>query len=372
MTGTFGVEEEFLLVDPASGEPVEGARRVLDRAGDLPGAAPDATLQAELFDTQVEAATGICRTLDEVRAQVWHGRRQLAGAARGEGLWLIASGTPVLDSAPPAASTGERFSLITRTYAGVVADYQCCGCHVHVGVPDRETAVAVVNHLAPWLPTLLALSVNSAFERGRYTGYGSWRMVTQSRFPGSGIAPWFASAIAYDRQVDQLVDCGVLADRHQSFWLARPSARLPTVELRVADVAGTADDAVLQAALSRALVDTALAELAAGREAAPVGGQLAAAAVWTAARYGLCGPGVDLRTARPVPAGRLLTELITVIRPALEDNGDLTAVRDGIATVSATGTGAEHQRRAAANGPPAVLRLLAARTLQPPELSGDP
>jgi carboxylate-amine ligase len=367
VTGTFGVEEEFLLVDPDSGEPVDGARRVLDRAGELPNAASDATLQTELLDTQVEAATGVCRTLGELRAQVWHGRRQLAGAARGEGLWLVASGTPVLDGgAPPAANAGERFTAIMRTYAGVVAGYQCCGCHVHVGVPDRETAVAVVNHLAPWLPTLLALSANSAFEHGRDTGYGSWRMVTQSRFPGSGITPWFASAAAYDRRVDQLVECGVLADRNQSFWLARPSARLPTVELRVADVAGTADDAVLQAALSRALVDTALTELAAGREAAPMDGQLAAAALWTAARYGLCGPGVDLRTARPAPAGRLLTELITLIRPSLEDNGDLTAVRDGIATVTATGTGAEHQRRVAANGPLAVLRLLATRTLQPP------
>jgi carboxylate-amine ligase len=354
------------LVDPGSGEPVDGAGRVLAAASELPNAAPDATLQTELLDTQVEAATGVCRTLDELRAQVWHGRRQLAGAARDEGLWLIASGTPVLDGGPPTASTGERFSLITRTYAGIVADYQCCGCHVHVGVPDRETAVAVVNHLAPWLPTLLALSVNSVFDHGRDTGYGSWRMVTQSRFPGSGIAPWFASAAAFDRQVDQLVECGVLADRNQTFWLARPSARLPTVELRVADVAGTADDAILQAALSRALVDTALTELTAGREAAPVDGQLAVAAVWTAARYGLCGPGVDLRTARPTPAKRLLTELIALIGPSLEDSGDLTAVRDGIATVSATGTGAEHQRRVAANGPLAVLRLLAARTLQPP------
>jgi carboxylate-amine ligase len=342
VTETFGVEEEFLLIDPDSGLPVDRAGRVLNRAGELPGAAPDATVQAELLDTQVEAATGVCRTLDELRAQLWHGRRQLGGAARDEGLWLIASGTPVLDGAPPAPTIGERFTAIMRTYAGVVAGYQCCGCHVHVGVPDRGTAVAVVNHLALWLPTLLALSVNSAFERGRDTGYGSWRMVTQSRFPGAGIAPWFASVAAYDRQVDQLVDCGVLADRNQSFWLARPSARLPTVELRVADVAGTVADAVLQAALSRALVDTALTELAAGREAAPVDGQLAAAAVWTAARYGLCGPGVDLRTARPVPAERLVTELITSIRPALEDNGDLTAVRSGLATVSATGTGAEH------------------------------
>jgi carboxylate-amine ligase len=366
VSSTVGVEEEFLLIDPGSGEPAARAGEVLAGAGRLPAAAPDATLQPELLGTQVEAATGICRTLDELGAQLRHGRRQLAAAAGAEGLWLISSGTPVLAGAPPAATAGERFDTIMRTYAGVVRGYQCCGCHVHVGVPDRDTAVAVVNHLAPWLPTLLALSVNSPFEHGRDTGYGSWRMITQARFPGSGIAPWFASADAYDRRVDQLVDCGVLADRHQSFWLARPSARLPTVELRVADAAGTVADAVLQAALSRALVDTALTALAAGREAAELDGQLARAAVWTAARYGLCGPGVDPRGGRPVPAERLLAELLTLLTPALEESGDLPAVRAGVAEVLAIGTGAEHQRRAASGDPLAVVRLLAARTLGEP------
>jgi len=358
---TVGVEEELLLVDPDTGLPVEAAGRVLARARRLPAAADDALLQTELLTTQVEAATGICRTIEEIRGQIRAGRAQLAAAARAEGLWLVSTGTPVLAGPPPAASDGARFDLIMRTYAGVVAGYQCCGCHVHVGVADRELAVAVLNHLAPWLPSLLALSVNSPFDDGVDTGHGSWRIVTQSRFPGFGIAPWFASAADYDRTVEALVECGVLADAHQSFWLARASARLPTVELRVADACGTVEDAVLQAALSRALVTTALAELAAGREARPVDGQLAAAAVWTAARYGPCGPGVDLRTGRPAPAERLISELIELVTPALVDSGDLSTVR---AARTGHRTGTDHQRRVAPGGPLAVLRALAARTME--------
>ncbi|MFL6143761.1 MAG: glutamate--cysteine ligase [Labedaea sp.] len=364
MSTTTGVEEEFLLIDPHTGAPVDAAIQVLARAARQPPAAPDALTQPELLQSQVEATTGICHTLGEVRAQVGAGRRGLAAAAEAEGLWLVSTGTPVCEGRPPAASPGARFARIMRTFAGVVAEYQCCGTHVHVGVPDRDLAVAVVNHLAPWLPTLLALSVNSPFERGRDTGYASWRMVTQSRFPGSGIAPWFASAADYDRQVSALVDCGVLADGRQSFWLARPSSQWPTVELRVADAAGTVTEAVLQAALSRALVDTALAQLAAGREAEPVDGQLAAGAVWTAARYGLRGPGVHLGTCRPVPAAGLLTELVELVRPALEDNGDLATVHAAIATVTAEGTGADRQRRAARGGPLDVVRMLAEQTLE--------
>jgi carboxylate-amine ligase len=371
---TVGVEEEFLLVDPASGTPVQLASSVLGAAAELPPAAPDAAVHAELLGTQVEAATGICRSMAELRGQVERGRARLATAAAGRGALLISTGTPVLAGAAPAFGSGERFERIARTYTGLVADYQSCGCHVHIGVPDRELAVGVVNHLAPWLPTLLALSVNSPYERGTDTGHASWRMVLQSRFPGSGIAPWFGSAAAYDEQVDRLVGCGVLADRSMSFWLARPSARFPTVELRVADAAGTVAEAVLQAALSRALVRTALDELAAGHPARPVNGQLAAAAVWTAARYGLGGPAVHLRAERTVPAEALLDELIAAVTPALEDSGDLAAVRAAVATVAAGGTGADRQRRAGRTGLLDVVRMLANQTLETPipELSGQP
>jgi glutamate---cysteine ligase / carboxylate-amine ligase len=355
---TMGVEEEFLLVAPDSGLPLARAAAVLDRASGMAGGAPDAGLHAELLGTQVEAATGRCVSLADLRAQLLDGRNRLAAAAREEGVLLVSAGLPVLAGESPAMSPGERFIRIARTYAGVVADYQACGCHVHVGVPDRDTAVAVVNHLRPWLPTLLALSVNSPFERGRDTGYASWRTVVQQRFPGGGVPPYHSSAKEYDRQVDRLVDCGVLVDERMTFWMARPSAHLPTVELRAADAAGTVGDAVLQAALSRALVRTALAELAAGREAPELDDQILAAGVWSAARYGIGGRGVHPVAERPVPATDLLNELLDWLTPALESTGDLATVHKGISTVLTTGTGADHQRRAAQDGPLAVVRLL--------------
>jgi glutamate---cysteine ligase / carboxylate-amine ligase len=288
----------------------------------------------------------------------------LADAARSEAAVLISSGTPVLaDIVAPTAAAGERYAHIATAYAGVVADYQVCGCHVHVGVPDRDTAVAVVNHVGPWLPTLLAMSGNSPFYQGRDTGYASWRMVQQARFPGSGLPPWFSSAVDYDEQVARLVECGALMDERMTFWAARPSPHLPTVEFRVADAAGTAEEAVLQAALSRALVRAALAELAAGREALAVRSQVAAAAMWSAARHGLDGPGVDLAAERRVPALHLVHALLSWVSGALEEVGDLGWVRKSVAGLVDGGTGAQHQRRAAVVGPHAVVAMLGARTV---------
>ncbi len=367
---TFGVEEEFLLVDPATGRTTPGAAEVLRLASGHPPAAADAALHTELLATQVEAATGRCRSLTELATQLTHARRQLGAAAEAAGLWLVPSGTAVLGGDMEIAeiteiteisvtTPHERFAGIADRFAEVVREYQACGCHVHVGVPDLETAVAVANHVRPWLPTLLALSANSPFHHGRDTGYASWRMIEQARFPGAGVPPWFDSAGDYTAQVGRLVEQGVLLDEAMTFWLVRPSAHLPTVEFRVADAAIDVPGALLQAALSRALAATALTELNRGRTAFPVEAQTAAAALWSAARYGLTGPGVHPVLAKRVPATELLGDLLAWVTPALEEAGDLVAVRELVAGVLRDGTGAERQRAVTPADPFQIVRYLA-------------
>jgi glutamate---cysteine ligase / carboxylate-amine ligase len=343
---TFGVEEEFLLVDPASGRTVPAAAEVGKVATEeLGGADLGGVVHTELQQTQIEFASAPCATLDGLGDVLARGRARLAAAARGCGVWLVPSGLPPLGGAT-MITDGDRFAGIATRYAEVVRDYQACGCHVHVAVSDLETAVAVVNHLRPWLPALLALSVNSPFHHGRDTGYASWRMVEQSRFPGSGVPPWCRDAAEYTARVERLVDCGVLEDAAMSFWLARPSPRWPTVEFRVADTAIDVPAALLQAALSRALVVTALTDLAAGREAARLDDQVLAAAVWSAARHGLSGTGVHPQRACQAPVTELLNELVVRVAPALADLGDLAAVRALLGGLLRSGTGAERQRSA--------------------------
>lgn len=346
VTTTVGVEEEFLLVH-RDGTTAPVAAEVLARCGPLPGGM---TVQRELRETQLEVATGVCTSAAELRAQLILGRRALALAA--EDTRVIAAATPILGSARPSR-VEDRFGRVDDLYGELATDYEACGCHVHVAVPDKDTAVAVVNHLARWLPTLLALSVNSPIHHGRDRGYGSWRIVQQSRFPGSGIAPYCADHTRWQQEIARLVDCGVLVDEKQTFWFARPSPRFPTVELRAADAAATVDDAMVQALLGRALVNTALAQLDRGVEAVPV--QTAAAAVWTAARYGMDGPAVDPLLGKQVPAATMLAALLEHVRDALAATGDLDEVRMLLRERS---TGASRQRLVAVAGLPAVVRLL--------------
>ncbi|MEU8801936.1 glutamate--cysteine ligase [Spirillospora sp. NPDC048819] len=370
---TLGVEEEFLLVDARSGVCVPHAEQVLAAAEPHPWRASGAAFHAELLTSQVEAATGVCRNLADLRAQLRGGRARLAGAARAAGARLVSAGTPVLGGRPPRVAAGDRFAAVIAAYGEVVEDYQACGCHVHVGVPDRETAVAVVNHLRPWLPVLVALSVNSPFDHGRAGRHDSRRIVEMARFPGAGTPPYSVSAAEYDGRVAALVEAGVLVDEAMSFWLARPSPRWPTVEVRAADAAATADEAVLQAALVRGLVGAALRDLSAGREAPPVDGQVCAAALWNAARNGMGGPALDPFTRRAVPAWRRAGDLLTRVGPALAETGDLDAVLTLVEGVRRAGTGADRQRRAARRGGPrAAVDMLARQTASSGPAGGLP
>lgn len=358
---TMGVEEEFLLVDPVQGVSVPAAAEVLDRTrtARLPRGA---AITRELRCSQIEAATGVCTTAAELRAQLAANRAVVAGAAQQAGVAAVPVGTPPLgDGRAPAVPSGDdRYARIDARYAEIARGYEACGLHVHIGVADRDVAVGVVGMLNPWLPTLLALSVNSPFRHGRDTGHGSWRIVEQSRFPGSGLAPTVADHRAWEAEVGRLVDCGALVDEAQTFWFARPSPHLPTVELRVADTAAVLDDAIAQALLARALVRTALTELEAGRTPASLPSALAQAAVWSAARYGCGGPAIDLGTGTRTTGSRLVRALLDHTRDALADSGDL----DEIHTLAGEThrAGAQRQRDAAAMfGIAGVVRHLALR-----------
>ncbi|UQS29974.1 glutamate--cysteine ligase [Streptomyces fradiae] len=350
---TLGVEEEFLLVGADDGAPAGGGRDVVDadRALGGPGGGPG--LQRELLATMVETATGVCTDLAGVRAELAAARARLERAARKAGLRPLASGTAPMAAPARAVTPTRHYRQMARLYGWLADETETCGCHVHVGVPDRESAVAVLNHLRPWLPVLLALSANSPYHQGADTGHASWRVLVLSRWPTHQIPPRFASAAQYDRTVAALRRTGVLpAGARNAYWFARPSHHLPTVEVRIADVAPGVDGAVLQAGLTRALVTTALDAATRGRPAPRLPDHAAAAALWTAARYGVGGPALHPLTGERVPAAEAVRALLDRVRPALEASGDAAEVRELAEAVLARGTGADAQRRAGARATP--------------------
>ncbi len=341
---TFGVEEEFLLVDPDCGEPVPLNTRVAVLAED-----DGVDLQLELTSCQVETATEVADNVEDLRAQLTRLRRITSVAADKAGARLLASGLPPTVPHRFPITDAERYARIADRFGMIAHEQGICGCHVHVAVPDREAAIRVSNRLRPWLPLLLGLTANSAIYRNADSGYASFRQVLWSRWPSAGPPPHFDSAADYDAAVQRMQDIGAMLDDGMVYWDIRPSANFPTVEVRVADVPATVADTVLHATLTRAAVMTALAEEQRGEPVPDIRAHELAAAYWSSARYGLDGPAVDPFSAggdHTGPAVDLLGALIDRVAPALRTVGDYEFVRDGLGRLLERGNGAQRQRAA--------------------------
>jgi carboxylate-amine ligase len=339
---TFGVEEEFLLVDPDSGEPLPLNRAVAERAK-----AKGVDLQLELTSCQVETTSDVMSSSEDLRAELSRLRGVAAEAADGAGARLLAVGLPPTVPHEFPITDKPRYREIAEKFGMIAHEQGICGCHVHVAVPSRDMAVRVGNRLRPWLPSLLALTANSAIYRSTDTGYASWRSVLWARWPSAGPPPHFDSVDDYDAAVAMMLDAGAMMDDGMVYWDVRPSANFPTIEVRVADVPATVAETVLFATLVRAAVMTALDDEQRNAPVLPLTPHALKAAYWTAARHGLDGRTIDLAdTHAPLPAARLLSNLVDRVEPALEALGEAAMVREELARIAAEGNGAMRQRRA--------------------------
>lgn len=344
-----GVEEELLLVDARTGRPRNVAAEVIraSEARDARNPAPSddrgGSLGHELHKTQVETDTppleGLPALEDALRA--W--RERARTAALEVGARVLASGTsPLLGDTKVERSA--RYDAMAQRYGLMIAEQLVCGCHVHVDVSSPDEGVAVLDRIRTWVPLLLAVSANSPWAQSVDTAYESYRWQMQSRWPSAGPLPVLGTPDAYRAHVDAMLATGVPVDEAMVYTDARLSAQHPTVEIRTADVCLDVRDAVLVAALARALVETAARDAAEGRAPDDVAVPIIRLAGWKAGRYGLTAELVDPPTGTSRPAADVMGTLLDHVGDALRDAGDHDHVTQGIARLLADGTGARRQR----------------------------
>lgn len=303
-------------------------------------------MQQEFYTAQVETCTRPTSDSAELRAELAQLRDTVIRATSDEGCMLVASGTPVIPPQTPLeVAPDPRYQRMAARYAYVLGDLRqvVCGCHVHIGMPDRARALALANHMRPWLPVLQALAANSPFDRGADSGYASWRWVEHAVWPTVGPAPVLDEA-RYERTVAALLLTGRLMDRRMLYWYARPSEHVPTLEIRVADVNSDLDVPVLLAVLVRGLATVLLRDVEDGLQPPHVGPRELYTAHRAAARHGLEGDGLDLRSGRRVPAWDLVTALVERAAPGLHAAGDLPMTITLLDGLRARGGGAGRQR----------------------------
>lgn len=318
---SFGVEEEYLLLDAVTAQPDDRAALLVR---DL--AEHGRTADREFLSSQLETATPICYEAAEAEAALSAFRASVARAAADHSVIVAGTGLPPVGGDRAGTVTPKpRYRAIEAEMRDAAAHQYATGLHVHVEVPSRDAGVDVLARLARWAPALLAMTANSPIWCGAPTGFASWRHLMSLLWPVSSYPPPFADDAEYSRTIEHLVSSGVLIDTGLLTWSARLSEHFPTVEVRIADAQLEARDSVAFAALVRALVDRCLSD--ALEHPRPVlSPVIVNGAIWMAARDGLTATLVDPLTARARPAFTLIEELVGSVELELERFGDLELV----------------------------------------------
>jgi carboxylate-amine ligase len=319
---SLGVELELQVLDRETGDLVPGALRILDACAEegIDGVA------GEFLLSMIEVRTGVCRSVAEVRDDLFPRLRRVRNIAGSLGYDLAVGGThPFARPSASAFFPDERYQRIQEQQGWLASQEAIFGLHVHVGVPGADAAVGLINLLVPYLPHLLALSANSAFWQGIDTGYASARSRMFRPSANCGIPPHFPSwedFVGYCRVLHQ---GGAITATKDLYWDLRPRPQLGTIEFRIFDAPATLSGLLALAALSRCLVLDGLRLLAERPklgEGDPACFWLAQENKWRAGRYGLAAecvrrPGGERRTLADDTA-RLLERLLPVARRAGE------------------------------------------------------
>jgi len=365
---TFGIEEEFQFLDPLTLCPVDVGARVFASLSATADWGP--VTHREFLASQIEHASAVFERSDDARAALTGFRRALAGHAAELGVVVASVGTPPDTTPFPSITDTERYQRIVHTMDAVIADHQVSGLHVHVGIPDREAGVVVLNAVRPWLPLLTAIASNSPLWRGLDTGHDSWRTVLLRRWTTSGCPPAFVDAADYDRRIARLLGIGGTVDLGVIMWDVRLSEHLPTIEFRMADAQLDARTTLFIAVLCRALVAHSLAvpnaQNVAAAASADMPSELLSAALLHSAHYGMRNEVFDPLVGALVPAHECLRRLLRLLEPELVQLHDLELATEAVARLAVDGTGAQLQRAAFDRGGlPALRRLLAGTVAVP-------
>ena len=339
---TIGIEEEYQTVDPEtrdlkshiSAEIIQKGRMLLEER-----------VKPEMHQSVVEIGTGICKNIQEAKAEIADIRRQIITLARANGLRLAAGGThPFAHWANQEIYPDDRYRIIVEDLKMVARANLIFGLHVHIGVEDRETAIQIMNGARYFLPHILALSTNSPFWMGMDSGLRSYRCKVFDKFPRTNIPDVYSSWSEFEDYVDLLIRTKCIDNAKKIWWDIRPHPHFPTLEFRICDMPMRLDETIAIAALCQAVIAKLYKLHEQNLSFRHYSRSLIMENKWRAARYGLEGNLIDFGKQQEVPVKQLIAEIREFVSDVVEELGSGQEIAY-IDRILQEGSGADRQLR---------------------------
>jgi carboxylate-amine ligase len=321
-TTTVGAELELMLLDPDSGDLAPGAIRLLKACAEekIDG------VSAELMQSMIELKTGVCQNVTDVREQLVPRLRRVRNIARSMGYQLAMSGThPFHRPSTSAVTPSERYDRLVDRLAYLIHQRVVFGLHIHVGLPDGDMALGVMNQLVRYLPHMLALSASSPFWQGIDTGLASCRTALYRTLPHAGVPRYFPRWKNFRSYFRVMRECGAIQSMKDIYWDIRPRPEFGTIELRVCDMPATLETTFALVAFVRSLA-IASQRLLEKRPQLQKGDirrhWIAVENKWLATRYGLEAIYIRTPAGKRRPLRQDLQELLNRLMPIAAETGD--------------------------------------------------
>jgi carboxylate-amine ligase len=338
-TFTLGIEEEFAIVDPETRELRSHIQEILEGGKVL----LKEQIKPEMHQSVVELGTEICQSIGDAREHVIELRSKLASLANKAGLRIASAGThPFSHWRDQLITEGERYKEIVKDMQQLARANLIFGLHVHVGIPNRESAIHVMNQARYFLPHLYAISVNSPFWVGQDTGLKGYRLKVFERFPRTGIPDAFESLSEYEDYCKLLVKTGCVDNAKKIWWDIRLHPFFDTLEMRVCDAQSRVDDTLAIAALIQAVIAKLYKLLRHNTTFRVYRRRLLDENRWRASRYGIEGKLIDFGRETEVETRTLLNELLEFVSTEVDELGSKREM-EHIERIMREGTGADRQ-----------------------------
>ncbi len=336
---TLGIEEEFQIVDPVSRDLKSHIEEILEDGKMV----LRENIKPEMHQSVVEVGTDICATIHDARREVVKLRGTLDELARKKDLRIAAAGThPFALWDAQKITEHERYKIIVEDMQQVARANLIFGLHVHVGMPDRETAIQVMNTARYFIPHIFALSTNSPFWMGKNTGFKSYRIKIFERFPRTGIPDTFESLSDFEEYVKLLVKTNCIDNPKRIWWDIRLHPHFHTLEWRVCDIPMRVDETISLAALMQAVTFKLYTLFKQNLGFRIYRTRLLNENRWRAARYGIHGKLIDFGKEKEVDMKSLINELLEFVDDVVDDLGSRKEV-EYVKEIVKMGTGADRQ-----------------------------